>query len=114
MTEHLTIFEPDDDQDTYTLYMPADVPGDVHVEESGHLPNGYFWEGVLDYLVQTTEPGLGERYETDSEADTFVVESSDRDVVERLAALLAPYVSGNADVVALVAAAEADGYEFDD
>ncbi len=114
MSDHIDILGPDEEFGGYDLYMPADVPGDPGVEAAGHVPNGYFWESLLAYLVETKAPDLAEEYEADSESDTFGASSEDRTVIERLVALIAPYVEDAALVEAIVTEAEAAGFEFDD
>lgn len=114
MTLDLQIMEPGEDSRTYDLYVPVGVPGDDGVVAAGHEPNGYFWESLLDYLVQTTASDLVDMYEPDSEADTFVVSSGHRTVIERLREVIAPYLDGTLPVQAIVTQAESSGFEFDD
>jgi len=45
----------------------GNLPADVAVFAAGHEPNGYFWEGVAEYLAG----GLLAQLELDPEADLF-------------------------------------------
>ena len=80
------------------------------VAELGHEPNGYFWAGVVQRLVD-----LGElpEVEADPEGDTFIAYGS-RPLMERLARTLVPYLTDPNALTALVTAADADGFDFDD
>jgi hypothetical protein len=51
------------------LFKRGDLPADVAVLAAGHEPNGYFWEGVLQYLAG----GLLTQVELDPEAGMFCV-----------------------------------------
>lgn len=46
------------------------VTADESIASAGHEPNGYFWEGVVQYLA----PELAEQLELDSEAGMFAAE----------------------------------------
>ncbi|MDO4899998.1 Imm51 family immunity protein [Actinomyces sp.] len=80
------------------------------VAELGHEPNGYFWAGVVQRLVE-----LGElpEVETDPEGDTFSAYGT-RTLMERLSQALVPYLTDPGALTALVTAADADGFDFDD
>lgn len=79
------------------------------VTDAGHEPNGYFWEGLIQYL----DPELVDLLELDSEGDMFAAYAG-REVLERLAALIAPYLDDGGRVAEVIAEAEASGFEFDD
>ncbi|WP_197466862.1 Imm51 family immunity protein [Tsukamurella pseudospumae] len=92
------------------LLVAGGTPADDAVAESGHEPNGYFWQGVAERVA----PQLVERVSLDSESGMFCARADDRDVLVRLGAKLAPVVNDPARLREVVAAAEADGFEFDD
>jgi hypothetical protein len=50
------------------LFGCGDLPADAAVLAAGHEPNGYFWEGVLQYLAG----GLLTQVELDPEAGMFL------------------------------------------
>lgn len=84
------------------------------VEASGHEPNGYFWEGVARRLVATEAPELAELVDYDPEGSMFVAYGNDRDALTRLGNLMARVANDADAMTALIEAAEADGFEFDD
>jgi hypothetical protein len=45
----------------------GDLPADAAVVAAGHVPNGYFWEGIVQYLAG----GLLSQVELDPETDMF-------------------------------------------
>ncbi|MEV1003742.1 Imm51 family immunity protein [Nonomuraea sp. NPDC050202] len=61
---------------------------DELVEESGHEPNGYFWEGVARFLVSTEAPTLAARFQYDSEGGTFCAYGDDQKALRDLAELM--------------------------
>jgi hypothetical protein len=85
------------------------LSADEAVIASGHEPNGYFWEGLVQYLA----PDLAEQLELDSEGGMFAA-YGDRDVIERLRDLLRPYLADGQRVSSVIRDAEAAGFEFDD
>lgn len=87
---------------------------DEVIVELGHEPNGPFWDGVAERLVATEAPELAGRFEYDSEAGMFCVYGTDRPTLEALSALMEPYTTDAERIRALVAAAKADGFVFDD
>ncbi|NKY19828.1 hypothetical protein HF999_15820 [Tsukamurella spumae] len=92
------------------LLVVGGTPSDGAVVESGHKPNGYFWQGVAERVA----PQLVERVSLHSESGMFCARADDRDVLVLLGAKLAPVVNNPARLREVVAAAEADGFEFDD
>ncbi len=99
----------------YSLLLNAGTTEvDELVENLGHLPNGYFWEGVAQLLVSTRAPGLDKRLEYDPEGGMFCAYSTDRPALEQLGALMSLVASDKDRMRELIAAAEADGFEFDD
>ncbi|WP_432930670.1 Imm51 family immunity protein [Microbispora sp. CA-135349] len=100
---------------TYSLLLDAGTTQvDSVIEELGHEPNGYFWEGVAQVLVGTEVPALKGRFSCDPEADMFCAYGSDRAVLEELGTRLASVATDANRMRRLVAAAKADGFEFDD
>lgn len=84
------------------------------VEELGHEPNGYFWEGVAQLLVDTEAPGLAGRFGYDPEGGTFVAYGSDRSALDELSTLMTAVASDAERMRRLVALAKERGFEFDD
>ncbi|WP_218670887.1 Imm51 family immunity protein [Microbispora sp. GKU 823] len=84
------------------------------IEELGHTPNGYFWEGVAQLLVSTEAPALEGRFSYDPEGDMFCAYGRDRGALEELGTLMAAIAADADHMRRLVAAAEDDGFEFDD
>jgi hypothetical protein len=52
---------------SYSLLLSPPTAVDGAIKEAGHEPNGYFWEGVARYLVQTEAPVLEDRIFYDPE-----------------------------------------------
>jgi hypothetical protein len=84
------------------------------VEELEHEPNGYFWEGVAEYLVSTEAPHLRGRFGFDPEGGMFVAYGTDRAALDDLAARLTAVATDAGRIRQLVTAAEESGFEFDD
>lgn len=87
---------------------------DELVEQLGHEPNGYFWEGVAQFLVSTEAPALNGRFAYDPEGGMFCAHGEDRTALQELAALITPVTTNGDRMRALIASAEAGGFEFDD
>jgi hypothetical protein len=100
---------------SYSLLLNAvSTPVDEVVQDLGHEPNGYFWEGVAHFLSDEQGPGLAGRFDYDSEAGMFCAYGSDRAALEELASLLAPVANESARVRDVVMRATTAGFEFDD
>jgi hypothetical protein len=84
------------------------------IEELGHEPNGYFWEGVARFLVSTRAPALEGRFSYDPEAGMFCAFGEDRGALEQLGTLMTAVAEDGGRLRELMALAEADGFEFDD
>ena len=91
-----------------TFYC-GELPADEAASAAGHEPNGYFWEGMLQYLA----PQLAERLDLDSEAGRFAA-NGDLESLEELQALIDPYLDDGERVVTTIREAEASGFQFDD
>ncbi|OKJ50330.1 hypothetical protein AMK27_35255 [Streptomyces sp. CB02009] len=87
----------------------GDLAADAAVAAAGHEPNGYFWEG----LVQFAWPDIAEDLEFDSEAGTFCAVGSSSDLA-RLKTALESVITSPEAVRDIIARAEASGFEFDD
>ncbi|MFF3313610.1 Imm51 family immunity protein [Streptomyces sp. NPDC002952] len=85
------------------------LAADAAVVAAGHEPNGYFWEG----LVQFAWPDLAERLKFDSEGGMFCALGSLSDLTQ-LKAALEPVIEDSSAVRKIVARAETAGFEFDD
>ncbi|MFJ5075650.1 Imm51 family immunity protein [Streptomyces sp. NPDC088553] len=94
----------------YSLTLNAGgLAADAAVAAAGHEPNGYFWEG----LVQFAWPDIAEELDFDSEAGMFCAVGSPSDLA-RLKAALESVVTSPEAVRDIIARAEASGFEFDD
>lgn len=87
---------------------------DALVEELGHEPNGYFWEGVARRLVATEAPSLESRFDYDPEGDMFCAYGQDQAALEALSELMDAVAMDGGSMRRLIAAADADGFDFDD
>ncbi|AFV89247.1 hypothetical protein DUY81_10935 [Acidipropionibacterium acidipropionici] len=106
MTDPITVI--DFDGGSSVNFDAGTHPADAAIRAAGHEPNGYFWEGLVQYAF----PGA-EALEMDSEADMFSA-TGDRAVLERLAPWLDALLADPDRVSALISQALADGVEFDD
>ncbi|GAA4203026.1 Imm51 family immunity protein [Microbispora amethystogenes] len=99
----------------YSLLLDAGTTRvDGVIEELGHEPNGYFWEGVAQVLVGTEAPALKGRFSYDPEGDMFCAYGKDRGALEELGTRMAATATDADRMRRLVAAAKANGFEFDD
>ncbi|GAA2133888.1 hypothetical protein GCM10009727_27450 [Actinomadura napierensis] len=87
---------------------------DELVEELGHEPNGYFWEGVAQFLISTEAQTLEGRFSYDPEGDMFCAYGDDRSALEELATLMSSVATDGDRMRKLITSAEATGFEFDD
>ncbi|MEV5570726.1 Imm51 family immunity protein [Spirillospora sp. NPDC052269] len=87
---------------------------DALVQEHGHEPNGYFWEGLARFLVTTEAPSLENRFSYDPEGSMFCAYGSDRPALEALAALLSKAATTPSRMESLITAAKAANVDFDD
>jgi hypothetical protein len=60
MPNHLKML--DIDGATSLTFYCGELPADAAISAAGHEPNGYFWEGMVQYL----SPELAELLELDS------------------------------------------------
>ncbi|MBD0695865.1 Imm51 family immunity protein [Streptomyces sp. CBMA123] len=92
--------------------LTLDVGGlaaDTAVADAGHEPNGYFWEG----LVQFAWPDIAERLDFHSEAGMFCAVGSPSDLAQ-LKTALEPVIASPEAARDIIARAETSGFEFDD
>lgn len=87
----------------------GELPADESIVETGHEPNGYFWDSVVTYIARD----LVNQLELDSEGDMFSA-YGDLPLLERLQAMLEPYLADGRRTAALIRDAETAGFEFDD
>lgn len=93
-----------------TCFFSATLPcTSKTVEALGHEPSGYFWDGVVRWLV---DRGKVPDLQTDPECATFYAYGS-RDEAEALATALAPYLTDDEAITALLAKAEAADFDLD-
>lgn len=85
------------------------LPADAAVFAAGHEPNGYFWEGVAQYLAA----GLVSQVELDSEAGMFCARGN-RALLGQLGEELEGYLDDPERIAGLITEAEASGFQFDD
>jgi hypothetical protein len=109
----LNLIETEPGAYSLTMYT-GQLPVDPVVHESGHVPNGPFWDGVAEWLVRTRMPALDGRFEYDSEGGMFCAYGSDRVALEELRTGMTAVATGVEDIRELIAAAEDAGFEFDD
>ncbi|GIJ37504.1 Imm51 family immunity protein [Micromonospora andamanensis] len=99
----------------YALLLNAGTtPVDDLIEELGHEPNGYFWEGVAQVLVSTEAQSLEGRFVYACEGGTFCAHGTDRGALEELEARMNAVATDGERMRQLIADAEASGFEFDD
>ncbi|KXK58398.1 hypothetical protein AWW66_30000 [Micromonospora rosaria] len=100
---------------TYSLLLDAGTTDvDDVVEELGHEPHGYFWEGVARVLVGTEAPTLEGRFSYDPEGSMFCAYGTDRDALAELAARMSAVATDPERIRQVIALAPATGVEFDD
>ena len=99
----------------FSLVLHAgSTPVDEVIAELGHEPNGYFWEGVAQLVVDAEAPHLRGRFAYDPEAGMFCAYGTDRGALEELATHLAAVATDAGRARLVVTKAEAEGFEFDD
>lgn len=109
----MRLFEFSPGEYSLSLDTGAATVRDV-VDELGHEPNGYFWEGVARRLVSTEAPALEGRFDYDSEAGMFCANGTDSGALEELGIRMSAVATDGNRARQLIALAEADGFEFDD
>ncbi|AKJ08550.1 hypothetical protein ABB07_00315 [Streptomyces incarnatus] len=105
----MTITLHDFDGEHSLTLATGGLAADAAVVAAGHEPNGYFWEG----LVQFAWPDLAERLDFDSEGGMFCALGSLNDLAW-LKTALEPVISSPSVVREIVASADMAGFEFDD
>jgi hypothetical protein len=84
------------------------------IEELGHEPTGYFWQGIAELLVATEAPHLEGCFDYDPEGDMFVAHGSDRPTLDEPAILVTEVATDADRLRRLITLAENRGFEFDD
>lgn len=79
-----------------TFYC-GELPADESIAETGHQPNGYFWDGVVTYIARD----IVDQLELDSEGGMFSA-YGDLPLLERLRAMLEPYLVDGQRTAALI------------
>jgi hypothetical protein len=98
--------------DLYSLIMSTgETMADPAVVAAGHEPNGYFWQGVAEMLMQ---PGETTSYDFDCEAGMFCAYGSNLGALQSLGVRMAAVANDPDGMTALIGRAEAQGFEFDD
>jgi len=99
----------------YSLLLDAGTTDvDEVIEELGHEPNGYFWEGIAQLLVDAEAPHLEGRFDYDPEGGMFVAHGPDRRALDELGRLMTAVAADAGRLRQLVALAADRGFEFDD
>lgn len=93
------------------ILVAGGTPSDDAARALGHEPTGYFWQGVAERVL--LEPML-EVLDFDSEAGVFSARSADLETLAIAGRAMAGIVNDPARLREVVAAAEADGFVFDD
>jgi hypothetical protein len=107
MPDHMNLIDVDG---SFSLtFGCGELPADAAIFAAGHEPNGYFWEGVVEYL----DGSLASRVELDSEAGSFYARG-DRQLLAQLRELLAVYLDNPEMIARLIREAETSGFQFDD
>ncbi|HEY8455842.1 MAG TPA: Imm51 family immunity protein [Actinopolymorphaceae bacterium] len=94
----------------YSLtFACGELPADAAIADAGHEPNGYFWEGIAEFVGGD----LFEQLEMDSEAGMFCARGEKDDLVA-LQSLLEPLLANGDAVRDVIRRAEGAGFVFDD
>ncbi|SPT52500.1 Uncharacterised protein [Actinomyces bovis] len=93
-----------------TCFFDVEAFNQEVIQSLGHEPNGYFWEGVVRWLIDHGElPDV----QTDPEGTMFYA-YGDRADAEELATRLMRYLTDSEAITRLVTQADAVGFDFDD
>ena len=82
------------------------------ITESGHEPNGYFFEGLATYLISQQDLDTS-GIDPDSEAGMFCF-YGDRAALDTLRNLMLDVIADPSKLAAVIEEAEASGHDFDD
>ncbi|MFE7546685.1 Imm51 family immunity protein [Streptomyces gardneri] len=105
----MTINLHDFDGESSLTLNAGGLAADAAVAAAGHEPNGYFWEG----LVQFAWPDIAEGLDFDSEAGMFCAVGSSSELA-RLKTALGSVITSPEAVRDIIGRAQASGFEFDD
>ncbi|GAB3286146.1 Imm51 family immunity protein [Kineosporia babensis] len=99
----------------YSLIMSTGgLPTDEAVSRSGHEPNGYFWDGVAEWVIRNQVPEVKGRVNSDSEAGMYCAYGTDREALATLGEAMARVANAPDTLLALITEAKNAGIEFDD
>ncbi|MCA9547711.1 MAG: hypothetical protein KC613_25080 [Myxococcales bacterium] len=102
----------------HSLILPVCTwpEADAVVEAAGHTPNGYFWEGIVRRLIEVDAElaAHADGMDFDPEGDTFVAYGADPAPLKALDKALRALLGDPPALAALLAAADAEGFDFDD
>lgn len=93
------------------ILVAGGTPSDDAVVALGHEPNGYFWQGIAERILPERMLAV---LDFDSEAGMFSAHSADTETLVVAGWAMASVVNDPARLRGVVAAAEADGFVFDD
>jgi hypothetical protein len=111
--EPLKVLETEPGSYSLVLYA-GEALVDELIRETGHEPNGYFWEGIAQLVANDAHPPILKHVEFDSEAGMFCAYGADRRSLETLGALMAAVVNDRDRLSAALRMAEEQDFEFDD
>ena len=111
MIDGLQIIQFDDGRYGLTIMEPGAPDAQYwQVFEDNELQGGgYTWEGLIESLVRLRMPDAMPSIEIGAEADNAYVNSADRNILERIAALIEEAI--NDDVLLMEAIENADDLE---
>ena len=99
------------DDGSRSVFFECDAPPTWKVVEAhDHEPNGYFWEGVANWLISQ---GLAPEVSMDPESSMFSAQGTPAELDAFLIAL-APYLVEDDTMATLIEEADAAGHDFDD
>ena len=100
---------------SFSLLLDAGTTNvDELIMELGHEPNGYFWEGVAQFLIKTEAPSLEARLSFDPEGGMFCAYARERTALEELGNLMNAVATDGNRMRTLIQTAKDAGFEFDD
>jgi hypothetical protein len=87
---------------------------DTAIESLGFQPDGYFWNRLACFLVETEAPSLAGQIEYDSESGAFCARGSNKARLAQLATLINDVASHESRLLAAVERAQAAGFDLND
>lgn len=95
------------------LMQVGELAVDEAIVTAGHEPNGYFWEGVAQFLIASEKPEIASIVNFDSEGGMFCA-FGDQAALRGLGDLMAPLIADSGRLGSVIRDAESSGFEFDD